>query len=190
MVFVHARKDTVKTAQMLREKAQEEGLVDLLDPREHPGFAGWQRDLGGSRNREMKELAALGFGSVSAKHWSQKNVLTRFLALGHPAESTTLVCFDRIATSPSACLSKTSPRCASPSPSSNGGKLTAPSPVRSCAARLPSHGESTCLPTPSSSRERRSTMPARDPSSTSAFWTCCRSSVELVSVAFATRARL
>ena len=62
MVFVHARKDTVKTAQTFREKAQEEGIIDLLDPRDNERWAGWQRDLGASRNREMKELAALGFG--------------------------------------------------------------------------------------------------------------------------------
>jgi len=62
MVFVHARKDTVKTAMTFREKANEEGISDLLDPREHDKWGGFQRDLAASRNREMKELAALGFG--------------------------------------------------------------------------------------------------------------------------------
>ncbi|GAA6042641.1 hypothetical protein JCM8097_008262 [Rhodosporidiobolus ruineniae] len=69
MVFVHARKDTVKTAQMLREKALEEGIADLLDPaRSSDGqdiagkWMGFKRDLAGSRNRELKELAAAGFG--------------------------------------------------------------------------------------------------------------------------------
>lgn len=62
MVFVHARKDTVKTAQMLREKAQEEGIMDLLDPSGDEKFMSFKRDLAGSRNREMKELAGLGFG--------------------------------------------------------------------------------------------------------------------------------
>lgn len=64
MVFVHARKDTVKTAEMLREKAKEEGIIDLLDPIDHEKWAGFKRDMGSSRNREMKELATTGFGLV------------------------------------------------------------------------------------------------------------------------------
>ena len=66
MVFVHARKDTVKTAQTLREKAIAEGIIDLLDPSAgddtNSKWQGFKRDLAGSRNREMKELAASGFG--------------------------------------------------------------------------------------------------------------------------------
>lgn len=62
MVFVHARKDTVKTAQTLREKAAMEGILDLLDPNENERYAGFKRDMGSSRNREMKELSGVGFG--------------------------------------------------------------------------------------------------------------------------------
>ncbi|KAM0787951.1 hypothetical protein ACM66B_006155 [Microbotryomycetes sp. NB124-2] len=62
MVFVHARKETVKTAQMLREKAQEEGILDLLDPSGEDAFGNFKADLWASRNREMKELAIQGFG--------------------------------------------------------------------------------------------------------------------------------
>ncbi|KAK4699669.1 hypothetical protein P7C70_g6591, partial [Phenoliferia sp. Uapishka_3] len=62
MVFVHARKDTVKTAQTLREKALAEGIADLLDPNDNEKFFGFKKDLAGSRNREMKELAGQGFG--------------------------------------------------------------------------------------------------------------------------------
>ncbi|SGY69108.1 BQ5605_C004g02960 [Microbotryum silenes-dioicae] len=62
MVFVHARKDTVKTAQTFQEKAQGEGIRDLLDPNENEKWPGFKRDLAASRNREMKELAAQGFG--------------------------------------------------------------------------------------------------------------------------------
>ncbi|GAA5954365.1 hypothetical protein JCM8115_004564 [Rhodotorula mucilaginosa] len=66
MVFVHARKDTVKTAQMLREKAIEEGILDLIDPAAaedtNGKLQGFKRDLGASRNREMKDLANSGFG--------------------------------------------------------------------------------------------------------------------------------
>lgn len=64
MVFVHARKDTVKTAQTLREKAQEDGneLIDILDNADHDKMGSFKRDLAASRNREMKELATQGFG--------------------------------------------------------------------------------------------------------------------------------
>ena len=62
MVFVHARKDTVKTAQTLHEKAMAEGISDLLDTNDNERYHGFKRDMGSSRNREMKELAAQGFG--------------------------------------------------------------------------------------------------------------------------------
>ncbi|KAI5477077.1 DNA/RNA helicase, DEAD/DEAH box type [Pseudohyphozyma bogoriensis] len=62
MVFVHARKETVKTAEMLREKAAAEGILDLLDPKENEKWGTFKRDMGSSRNREMKELAETGFG--------------------------------------------------------------------------------------------------------------------------------
>ncbi|GAA5881164.1 hypothetical protein JCM3774_003993 [Rhodotorula dairenensis] len=66
MVFVHARKDTVKTAQMLREKAIEEGILDMIDPSASEDtngkLQGFKRDLAASRNREMKDLATNGFG--------------------------------------------------------------------------------------------------------------------------------
>lgn len=62
MVFVHARKETVKTAQRLREMATEEGVLDLFDTREHPKFQFYRRDVATSRNKEMKELFDSGFG--------------------------------------------------------------------------------------------------------------------------------
>ncbi|MBW0471061.1 hypothetical protein O181_010776 [Austropuccinia psidii MF-1] len=62
MVFVHARKETVKTAEMLREKATEEGILELFDPNENPKYDSFKRALASSRNREMKELVDNGFG--------------------------------------------------------------------------------------------------------------------------------
>lgn len=62
MVFVHARKETVKTAQKLKEMAIEEASIDLFDTREHPKFQLYRRDIGTSRNKEMKELFDYGFG--------------------------------------------------------------------------------------------------------------------------------
>lgn len=62
MVFVHARKETVKTAQKLKEMATEEGTLDIFDTRDHPKFQLYRRDVGTSRNKEMKELFDYGFG--------------------------------------------------------------------------------------------------------------------------------
>ena len=62
MVFVHARKETVKTAQRLKEMAGDEGVLGSFDPREHPKFDFYRRDISTSRNKEMKELFDDGFG--------------------------------------------------------------------------------------------------------------------------------
>lgn len=62
MVFVHARKETVKTAQKLKEQAAEEAMGMFFDPREHPKYEFYKRDIAKSRNKEMKELFESGFG--------------------------------------------------------------------------------------------------------------------------------
>ncbi|KAF8493511.1 Sec63-domain-containing protein [Gautieria morchelliformis] len=62
MVFVHARKETVKTAQAIREAAFAEGTLDDFSTQEHAMFSLFRRDIGTSRNKEMKELFNDGFG--------------------------------------------------------------------------------------------------------------------------------
>lgn len=64
MVFVHARKETVKTAQTLREMFREEAMGDILQDsaNENPRKAFFKKELQSSRNREMKELFDAGFG--------------------------------------------------------------------------------------------------------------------------------
>ncbi|SPO20856.1 probable RNA helicase [Ustilago trichophora] len=64
MVFVHARKETVKTAQTLREMFREEAMGDVLQASadENPRKAFFKKELQSSRNREMKELFDSGFG--------------------------------------------------------------------------------------------------------------------------------
>ncbi|PWN54230.1 Sec63-domain-containing protein [Violaceomyces palustris] len=64
MVFVHARKETVKTAQTLREMFKDEGIgASMLEGREdHPRFSFFKKELSSSRNREMRELFEGGFG--------------------------------------------------------------------------------------------------------------------------------
>jgi antiviral helicase SLH1 len=62
MVFVHARKETVKSAQALREAALTDGSLDEFSSQDHPSFSLFRRDIGTSRNKEMKELFNDGFG--------------------------------------------------------------------------------------------------------------------------------
>lgn len=62
MVFVHARKETVKTAEKLKEMAMAEGSTEDFDPRTHPQFDFFRREIATSRNKEMKTLFDYGFG--------------------------------------------------------------------------------------------------------------------------------
>ncbi|KDQ64892.1 hypothetical protein JAAARDRAFT_241277 [Jaapia argillacea MUCL 33604] len=62
MVFVHARKETVKSAQALRESALADGLLDDFSCQDHPQFSFFRKDIGMSRNKEMKQLFDDGFG--------------------------------------------------------------------------------------------------------------------------------
>ncbi|KAJ1800554.1 activating signal cointegrator 1 complex subunit 3 [Coemansia sp. RSA 2399] len=84
MVFVHARKDTVKTAQAMRELAMADGTLDQFSP---PGdqptnlslFARVQK----SQNRELKDLFASGFSIHHAGMLrSDRNLVEELFAKG------------------------------------------------------------------------------------------------------------
>ncbi|XP_078430193.1 U5 small nuclear ribonucleoprotein helicase isoform X4 [Wolffia australiana] len=62
MVFVHARKDTGRTAKMLTEFAQRDDLVDLMKNEEHPQFHLIKKEVNKSRNRELVQLFEFGVG--------------------------------------------------------------------------------------------------------------------------------
>lgn len=62
MVFVHARKDTVKTAMALKELAIAEGSIDDFSCESHPQWSLFRRQIGESKNKEMKQLFDSGFG--------------------------------------------------------------------------------------------------------------------------------
>ena len=62
MVFVHARKETVNTAQTLRDAALIDGNLDDFSCEEHPSWSLFRRDIGTSRNKEMRQLFDNGFG--------------------------------------------------------------------------------------------------------------------------------
>lgn len=62
MVFVHARKETVKAALALKEAATFDGCLDDFSCEDHPSFGLFRRDIAVSRNQEMRQLFDLGFG--------------------------------------------------------------------------------------------------------------------------------
>ncbi|KAH7924026.1 Sec63-domain-containing protein [Leucogyrophana mollusca] len=62
MVFVHARKETVKAAMALKEAAMQDGALDEYSCEDHPQWWTFRRSIGESRNKEMKQLFDNGFG--------------------------------------------------------------------------------------------------------------------------------
>jgi antiviral helicase SLH1 len=62
MVFVHARKETVKTALGLKEKSVMEGNTEHFSCEDHPQWSFFRQKIGESRNKEMKQLFDNGFG--------------------------------------------------------------------------------------------------------------------------------
>ena len=62
MVFVHARKDTVKTALGLKEAALTDGSLQEFSCEDHPQWSFFRKNIGESRNKEMKQLFDHGFG--------------------------------------------------------------------------------------------------------------------------------
>lgn len=62
MVFVHARKDTGKTARKLIELATVSEGLELFRNDEHPQFSLLKKEVGKSKNRELVELFENGLG--------------------------------------------------------------------------------------------------------------------------------
>jgi len=62
MVFVHARKETVKAAQALKESATIDDCLSDFSCEDHPSYGFFRRDIAESRNQEMRQLFDFGFG--------------------------------------------------------------------------------------------------------------------------------
>jgi antiviral helicase SLH1 len=62
MVFVHARKETVKAASALQETAVKEDILTDFSCQDHPNYGHFRREISASRNKEMKRLFDDGFG--------------------------------------------------------------------------------------------------------------------------------
>jgi antiviral helicase SLH1 len=79
MVFVHARKETVKTAMNLLETATLEGSMSNFSCEDHPQWTFFRRNIGESRNKEMKRLFDNGFGIHHAGMLrSDRNMMEKF----------------------------------------------------------------------------------------------------------------
>lgn len=83
MVFVHSRKDTVKTARMLWDMATEEGVTDLFDPSNHEDYTSALRDVRQSKGKELRELVQKGMGTHHAgMPRSDRNMVERLFGDG------------------------------------------------------------------------------------------------------------
>jgi activating signal cointegrator complex subunit 3 len=84
MVFVHARKDTVRTAQSLLEKAKEANESAIFQIHEDlPGAVLALKEVSKSRNRELRELFPFGFGIHHAGMLrSDRNLAERMFTKG------------------------------------------------------------------------------------------------------------
>lgn len=62
MVFVHSRRETVKTAQSIIKKARDESMTSYFDCSNSSKFEYFQREMGKNRNKDMRELFQGGLG--------------------------------------------------------------------------------------------------------------------------------
>ncbi|KAI9218977.1 Sec63 Brl domain-containing protein [Blastocladiella britannica] len=79
MVFVHSRKDTYRAAEAIRELAIEEDMIGHFDCTGLDGIAGWSREVGKSRNVQLKELFQWGSGMHHAGMLRADRTLTEKL---------------------------------------------------------------------------------------------------------------
>ncbi len=84
MVFVHSRKDTVKTARTFIQMATDQQCLDLFDCQDVPGYGAAAKDLRSTKGRELRELVPKGFGTHHAgMPRSDRNKVEHLFAQGH-----------------------------------------------------------------------------------------------------------
>ncbi|KAK5666592.1 putative steryl acetyl hydrolase mug81 [Batrachochytrium dendrobatidis] len=79
MVFVHARKETVNTAQALHDLAMSSDKLGMFDCTQDPQFGIFVKEVQKSKNKEMKELFSSGFGIHHAGMLRSDRTLTERL---------------------------------------------------------------------------------------------------------------
>lgn len=62
MIFVHARKETSKTAQAIRDLCAKFGTASLLENVHHEKYLIWKKEVDKSRSQEVQQLFACGLG--------------------------------------------------------------------------------------------------------------------------------
>lgn len=83
MVFVHSRKDTMKTARLFYQMALDEMCTDLLDNTPHERYDQAYREMERSKGRELRELFKKGFGIHHAGMLrSDRNLMERMFGDG------------------------------------------------------------------------------------------------------------
>ncbi|KAI9005728.1 Sec63 Brl domain-containing protein [Hyaloraphidium curvatum] len=83
MIFVHARKATVKSAMSLRDMAAQEGTMDVFSAKDDPRFGLAAKDMQRSKNKELRELFNHGFGIHHAGMLrSDRNMVEKMFADG------------------------------------------------------------------------------------------------------------
>lgn len=83
MVFVHSRKDTIKTARMFYQMALDDGCEDLFDNTGHQRYSQACREMERSKGRELRELFKKGFGVHHAGMLrSDRNLMERMFGDG------------------------------------------------------------------------------------------------------------
>ncbi|RKP04852.1 P-loop containing nucleoside triphosphate hydrolase protein [Thamnocephalis sphaerospora] len=83
MIFVHARKETAKTAQAMRQLAMQAEKLNIFTAEDHPKLSLAKRDISRSQNSELKELFEFGFGMHHAGMLrSDRNLVERMFADG------------------------------------------------------------------------------------------------------------
>lgn len=83
MVFVHSRKDTMKTAKNFYEMAKDEQCTDLLDSSGHERYTQACKDMDRSKARELRDLFKKGFGIHHAGMLrSDRNLMERLFGQG------------------------------------------------------------------------------------------------------------
>jgi antiviral helicase SLH1 len=83
MVFVHSRKDTMKTAKMLYQMAADDDSLDLFDISGHEKYAYCAKEMDRSKGRELRDLFKKGFGIHHAGMLrSDRNLIERTFGAG------------------------------------------------------------------------------------------------------------
>lgn len=83
MIFVHSRKDTVKTAKAMCQIIEEEGVFGQYECSMLPVFGNAQRDFNSSHNRELQELFPKGFAVHHAgMSRSDRTLVEKWFAAG------------------------------------------------------------------------------------------------------------